>query len=298
MLNYILLLVSLALGTGKNLFSKWGEKSFGSLGGLMSVNMLTSLLAVVVFALGGIRFSAVDGAFVLLALVYGALTLGSQSFYITAVKGGSVAVCSLIYASCFVIPTVYSVIRSHEAVSVTKAAGILLMIVSVVLVSLRGKNVTAPTEPTKKGGSHIGLALLAMLCAGSVGIIQKVFGVRYPADTLSTFLLLAFAAMLLFSGIGKGIICLSCRQTGAAKIRYDRSFLLPAVLLAVCVVFANRLNLLLVSALPGIVFFPLINGGTIMLSAIGSGVFFHEKISLRVWLGIAIGVAAIVLIAI
>ena len=42
-----------------------------------------------------------------------------------------------------------------------------------------------------------GLALLAMLCAGSVGIIQKVFGVRYPADTLSTFLLLAFAAVSL-----------------------------------------------------------------------------------------------------
>lgn len=297
MLNYILLLVSLALGTGKNLFSKWGEKSFGSLSGLMSVNMLTSLLAVVVFALGGIRFSAVDGVFIPLALIYGALTLGSQSFYITAVKGGSVAVCSLIYASCFVIPTIYSVIRSHETVSVTKAAGILLMIVSVVLVSLRGKNGTTPTEPAKKGSSHIGLALLAMLCAGSVGIIQKVFGVRYPADTLSTFLLLAFAAMLIFSGISKGAICLSGRHNETAKIRYDRSFMLPAVLLAICVVFANRLNLLLVGALPGIVFFPLINGGTIMLSAIGSGVFFHEKISLRVWLGIAIGVAAIVLIA-
>ena len=57
MLNYILLLISLALGTGKNLFSKWGEKSFGSLGGLMSVNILTSLLAVLVFAVSGAHLS-------------------------------------------------------------------------------------------------------------------------------------------------------------------------------------------------------------------------------------------------
>lgn len=296
MLNYLLLLVSLALGTGKNLFSKWGERSFGSLDGLMSVNILTSIMAVIVFALSGLCFSGIDGVFILLALVYGALTLGSQSFYITAVKGGSVAVCSLIYASCFVIPTVYSVIRSHEAVSVTKAAGILLMIVSVILVSLRSKDAAAPTGSAQKGGS-IGFALLAMLCAGSVGILQKVFGVRYSADTLGTFLLLAFAAMLLFSGFGKGLLCLRQRQNGAPAFHYDRSFFLPAVLLSVCVVFANRLNLLLVAALPGIVFFPLINGGTIMLSAIGSGVFFHEKIRLRVWLGIAIGVIAIVLIA-
>ena len=69
MLNYILLLISLALGTGKNLFSKWGEKSFGSLSGLMSVNILTSLLAVLVFAVSGAHLSAADPLFLVLALL-------------------------------------------------------------------------------------------------------------------------------------------------------------------------------------------------------------------------------------
>lgn len=296
MLNYLLLVVSLALGTGKNLFSKWGERYFDSFSGLMSVNILTSIIAVAVFALGDICFSNLDWVFILLALVYGALTLGSQSFYIAAVSGGSVAICSLIYASGFVIPTVYSAIYSHETIPATKAAGITLMIVSVILVSLRSKNAVTPSKRVRKSSS-IGLALVAMLCSGGVGVIQKVFGARYPSDTLGTFLLLAFAAMLVFSSINKVAAYLRQRQDSAPAFRYERGFLLPAFLLSVCVVFANRLNLLLAGVLPGIVFFPLINGGTIMLSAIGSGVFFRERISLRVWCGIAIGVIAIVLIA-
>lgn len=295
MLNYILLLISLALGTGKNLFSKWGEKSFGSLSGLMSVNILTSLLAVLVFAVSGAHLSAADPLFLVLALLYGALTLGSQSFYITAVKGGSVAICSLIYAASFILPTVYSVIRTHESVPLTKAGGILLMMLAVVLVSLKQKSGT--DIAAQKGGSRIWLAFLAMLCAGSVGIIQKVFGGRYPSEMLNTFLLMAFLSMLVFSLLGKLAAALCARKTDAPRLRYDRHFLLPAILLALCVVFANRLNLLLVAALPGIMFFPLINGGTIMLSAVGSGVFFHEKIIRRTWIGILIGLVAIVLIA-
>lgn len=295
MLNYILLLISLALGTGKNLFSKWGEKSFGSLSGLMSVNILTSLLAVLVFAVSGAHLSAADPLFLVLALLYGALTLGSQSFYITAVKGGSVAICSLIYAASFILPTVYSVIRTHEIVPLTKAGGILLMMLAVVLVSLKQKS--GADIAAKKGSSQIWLAFLAMLCAGSVGIIQKVFGGRYPSEMLNTFLLMAFLSMLVFSLLGKLAAALCARKTDAPRLRYDRHFLLPAILLALCVVFTNRLNLLLVAALPGIVFFPLINGGTIMLSAVGSGVFFHEKIIRRTWIGILIGLVAIVLIA-
>ena len=41
--------------------------------------------------------------------------------------------------------------------------------------------------------------------------------------------------------------------------------------------FANKLNLILVANISGIIFFPLINGGTIMLSAVCSGIFFKEK---------------------
>lgn len=78
---------------------------------------------------------------------------------------------------------------------------------------------------------------------------------------------------------------------------YNKLFFIPAVLLSLSVVFANKLNLILVANIPGIIFFPLINGGTIMLSAISSGIFFKEKITARIWTGITIGIVAIILIA-
>lgn len=91
-----------------------------------------------------------------MALICGLLTLSSQSLYITAVKSGSVSVCSLIYASCLVIPTVYSVIRNGESVGAFKLLGIILLLFSVVLVSLKNKS--------EKGSSYksIKYAVLAI----------------------------------------------------------------------------------------------------------------------------------------
>lgn len=290
MIYYILLSVSLCLGVAKNIISKWGEKSFGFLNGLMSVNIMISIVALAVFSSGitGMK-NAFAPLFIGVALIYGLLTLSSQSLYITAVKSGSVSVCSLIYASCFVIPTVYSVIRNGESVGAFKLLGIILLLFSVVLVSLKNKS--------EKGSSYksIKYAVLAMCSAGGVGILQKEFGNIYPQDMLNTFLLLAFFFMLISAAIFKLALSLKNEKQ---PVTYNRLFFVPATLQSLSVVFANKLNLILVANIPGIIFFPLINGGTIMLSAVCSGIFFKEKLTVRTWTGIVIGIAAIILIAI
>lgn len=290
MIYYILLSVSLCLGVAKNIVSKWGEKSFGFLNGLMSVNIMTSIVALAVFSSGitGIK-SAFAPLFIVMALIYGLLTLGSQSLYITAMKSSSVSVCSLIYASCFVIPTVYSVIRNGETISLSKLFGIMLLLFSVVLVSLKNKS---DNDSSRKS---IKYAVLAMCSAGGVGILQKEFGNIYPQDLLNTFLLFAFFFMFLSSLIFKLVLLVKDEKQ---PVTYNRLFFVPAILLSLSVVFANKLNLILVANIPGIIFFPLINGGTIMLSAVCSGIFFKEKLTVRIWTGIVIGIAAIILIAV
>ena len=135
-----------------------GRKSFGFLNGLMSVNILTSIVALAVFSSGitGMK-NAFAPLFIVMALIYGLLTLGSQSLYITAMKSSSVSVCSLIYASCFVIPTVYSVIRNGETISLSKLFGIMLLLFSVVLVSLKNKS--------EKGSSYKSIKYAAQQAA-------------------------------------------------------------------------------------------------------------------------------------
>jgi drug/metabolite transporter (DMT)-like permease len=59
----------------------------------------------------------------------------------------------------------------------------------------------------------------------------------------------------------------------------------------------NVINVHVSGVLPGIIVFPTVNGGSIIVSAILARIFLGEKISLRKKIGIAVGVAAICLIA-
>ena len=58
----------------------------------------------------------------------------------------------------------------------------------------------------------------------------------------------------------------------------------------------NKLNLYLSGVLPGILFFPLVNGGVILLSILASRVLFHEKMTPKQVLGVVLGVLSIFLI--
>ena len=138
-INYILLFISLCFGVTKNIVSKSGGKAFSGFSGIMTVNTVTAVLALIVYSVSGFSFVHTgEAAFVALALLYGAFTLGSQSLYILAVKDGSVSVCALIYASCFMIPTVFSALYFDESFSALRVVGILLILASILAVSYKG----------------------------------------------------------------------------------------------------------------------------------------------------------------
>lgn len=108
MIYYLLLIVSLAGAVAKNLLPKADGKSFSTIDGLMSVNIISGIIGMMIIAFGGIDIKNVTNAMiVVLAMLYGIFTLAMQSFYMTAAQRGSVSVCSLIYSSCFVIQTVF-----------------------------------------------------------------------------------------------------------------------------------------------------------------------------------------------
>ncbi len=288
-MNNFLLAVSLCCGVGKNLLSKAGEQSFSGLRGLMRANMVTAALAICFFAWQSIGAPQNGlGLLVILAVCYGIFTLGSQSLYILAVKQGSVSICSLIYSSSFLLPTIYSVFRFSETVTLSKAMGIALMLLAILLVS------KSKGSPARTGRTQVVYALLAMLCAGLVGVLQKEFGTRFLPEQLPVFLCVAFLTMLVCSLL----LDLGAARHGQAAPPLNAAFWLPALLLGLCVTVANQLNTFLASALPGILFFPVLNGGCILFSALLSAIIFHEHIPLRTWLGISVGIGAIVCIAV
>ena len=55
----------------------------------------------------------------------------------------------------------------------------------------------------------------------------------------------------------------------------------------------NKLNLYLSGVIDSMLFFPLVNGGNIILTTIMSFAVFHEKLSKRQWGGMLVGMIAV-----
>ena len=60
----------------------------------------------------------------------------------------------------------------------------------------------------------------------------------------------------------------------------------------------NQINLYLSGVIPSAVFFPIVNGGGLILITLASLVFFKERLTGRQWIGLGLGIAATLLLCI
>ena len=286
MIYYALLIVSLAGAVTKNLLPKAGGKRFSTLDGLMTVNIMSGIAGMIIVAFSGVNIHNISGAsVVIMALLYGLFTLAMQSFYMTAAERGSVSVCSLIYASCFVIQTIFSAVYSGEACSALNICGIAVMLAALAMVSLKDLG-------GKKGNKiSVILAVIAMLFASGVGIVQKIFAAVYGKHGQNEYVFLAFMFMTVFGLLVKFTICRKKETDGT-----DRRFYMFACAMALCVAVVNKLNVILITVLPGVLYFPVYAAGTVLCSAIFSRIIFKEKLTRLQWAGVILGVAAIIMI--
>ena len=60
----------------------------------------------------------------------------------------------------------------------------------------------------------------------------------------------------------------------------------------------NQINLYLSGVVDSAVFFPIVNGGALIMTTILSLVVFKERLTVRQWVGMALGIAATLLLCI
>lgn len=71
-------------------------------------------------------------------------------------------------------------------------------------------------------------------------------------------------------------------------------FLIGCMLLnGICFAVLNRLNLYLSGVVDSAVFFPIVNGGSLILTMIAAIVVFRERLTRKQWIGIVLGVLAV-----
>ena len=65
-----------------------------------------------------------------------------------------------------------------------------------------------------------------------------------------------------------------------------------------CVAVNNKLNLYLSGVIDSAIFFPVVNGGGLVLTTLAALVFFRERLTKVQWIGVGIGIVSVVFLCI
>ena len=188
------------------------------------------------------------------------------------------------------LPYFYGLIFLREPFSVFRLVGLILMVFSLVL------SATASSQKGKKNSVlFFVLCVSVFILNGGVSIVSKIHQLPENAGiavTSAQFVVLSsFIKTILFSLVLL-ITLVFCRKAKEAKannptVRGLQNYLL---IFAIAVVggVSYLFQLIGASHLPATVLYPMVTGGSVVLSSLSARIFFHEKLSRREMLGIAL----------
>lgn len=227
----------------------------------------------------------------ILGAILGAVSAFQLLFNLKAYSVGPFSYTMVIVSLSTIIPTV-SGLFFGETISPIQWVGIVLMAICIIL------------SPDAEKGAHakkssvlwLLFCIPATVLSGTVGVLQKIHQTSVHAEEKAAFLVSAFAVstvislvFLLLSPKGAG------HEYGTKKDKIIR-FMLP-VITGVGFAFPHTINLYLAGVLTTAVMFPLVNIIPMVLSTVTAMIMFRERLSVRRWIGVLIGVLSTVLVS-
>lgn len=255
-------------------------------GEIFRFNLLCSLVWCVVLL--GAKGGSIEltPQVLLWGVVYGVIQSLFILFKAAAMSSGSVSVTTLIGNSSLLISLLVSLMLWQERVSILDIFGLALLLAAILLCTYK-KDASSYTKGWKF------YVIFFLIFAAGVGITFKAFSKSGNGAYTGDMMFVSSAVM----AVSFFIMCLS---SGGVRMTKEgrRGFLSYALVSGLLSCLYNRLNISLSGALDAIVFFPVFNGGVVLLSALLSVLICRERLSLRQWVGLAMGTAAICIIGI
>lgn len=209
---------------------------------------------------------------------------------------GSVAVYTLfLMLGGMMLPYFFGLIFLHEEFSVLRLIGLVLMVVSLILSANK-------TEGEKKKGSALFLILCVsvFLLNGGCSIVSKIHQLPQYAEkavTSAQFVVLnSLAKIVLFAVLlvllplfrKRGQPRETANDAGKEKSIFRARILFLIFLIALAGGVSYLLQLIGASHLPATVLYPMVTGGSVILSTLAARIWFHEKISRKTAIGIGL----------
>ncbi len=293
-LYYLMTLASVLMETAKNVFSNSFSKNYlKNNTDVYKFNtfMYAGSLAVMVVMLlvEGCKLSLYTvGMAFLFALVSG----GMQTFLLRALRQGPLSFVNFIQTSGgLVIPALFGALFLKQGIKPLQIVALPILIVSMALVmDLRGDKNT----DDQKGGRWLPDAILSMVCCGLVGVLQSLHQESDHSDELYGFLAVTFFFIVLMNLIPW---LMGEKKEPANFSMRTRAFVQP-VGSGVFMGIVNVVNLFLIGVMPSVIFFPIANGGLLIMTILAAVVFFRERLKPAQWIGIVIGIVAMCMLGI
>jgi len=228
------------------------------------------------------------------ALMALALILSSGANYLVCFKAyesGKIVVFGTFMTLGYVfIPCLGGLVFLGESVSPLKWGGILVLTIAVILVG-GGKKAAASVQTRKKG---LFFCVMGFFFSGLIGWFSKLHQVDVGFEMVST------AIFAMFISMGRIAVFSVFLPFFPAKGKGDASepFRIPpmAALLAIIAALASGSGYLFTlhnaSVLPANVLFPVLTGGGLVLGALAGRLFFHERLTPRIIVGLILAVAS------
>lgn len=259
----------------------------------ISVSCIVSVA--LLFLFGGIKTLSLFTF--LTACGFGALTLIQSYFMLRAYDSGSFAYTSVIVSLSTIIPAFSGAIFWDETLYPAQIAGIVLLIACFMLCVGKDK------EKKQMSVKWLVYVFLAFLSTGFIGVMQKVHQSSAYANELNGFLMISFAISAISAGIC-AVIAVNRKTDGQntaenseGKTKKGAIYPILIILSGVGVALNNVINLYLSGKVASAVFFPIVNGGGLILVTLCAVVLYREKLSVKQWIGIIVGIISVVLLS-
>ena len=247
---------------------------------MLAAGYLSCTLLAVMHTLisGHIRLSG-DGIPLTAALggIAGILLLAGFVFLQMNVKINGVVLSGVFAKLGVLVPTVISILIFRERPKIMQIIGFALAILAIVLINSE--------RSEKKAGSKIALILL-LLSNGLADSMSKIYEEVGKADLQEIYLLISFFAAFVLC-----VILLLCKKQGVTLP--DVGF---GLLLGVPNYYSARFLIKALGTVPAVVAYPTYSVATIVVITAAGLLFFHEKLTKRQIIGMAVIAAALVLL--
>ena len=246
----------------------------------------------ILFSLNGFRLQFGREALIF-GLVYGVTQALFVFFKTMAMNSGPVSVTTLIGNASLLISVFVSYFLWGEEISALDVLGLCILLFALFLTTYKN-------EYGAKSKRWYVLSFFFLVFAAGVGISFKAYSKTAVDSTINEMMTVAAAVMLvLYISLYAlyGVVLKKTKQS--EKEEGDGwKFILYAIGAGILSCVYNRLNIWLSGVLDAVIFFPIFNGGVVLLSALLASLFFKERLQKKQVAGLVLGVLAICIIGI